>query len=130
MASWQGERSGGPAFEGAEEVGCHENASAETSVLSATCLLLPATGNMKDFSMTILKTLAVGTFLASTLLAGTAFAKGHSQGVKSTTSETPGTDVGSETVANSVNEGATQRNENAPEKDMREPQGMSGMAGR
>jgi hypothetical protein len=37
-------------------------------------------GNKGDKTMTFVKTLAVGTFLASTLIAGTAFAKGHNQG--------------------------------------------------
>jgi hypothetical protein len=35
---------------------------------------------MEDLAMTFVKTLAVGTFLASTLVAGTAFAKGHNNG--------------------------------------------------
>jgi hypothetical protein len=56
--------------------------------------------------MNIVKTLAVGTFLASTLVAGTAFAKGHDQGrgndskptnagftdVQDTVDNTPGAD--------------------------------------
>lgn len=76
--------------------------------------------------MNIVKTLTVGTFLASTLVAGSAFAKGHNQ----SNTEVPGMDVGQETVAASVNEGADQRNENAPTKEQREPQGNSGSAGR
>lgn len=81
--------------------------------------------------MNITKTLALGVFLATTVVAGTAFAKGHSQGAKSTTSTAPGTDVGSETVINSVNEGATQRDARAPEKEIVETApGNAGSAGR
>lgn len=59
-----------------------------------------------------------------------AFAKGHNQGMGSSTSTTPGENVGSETVSNSVNEGADQRSESAPSKDQREAPGKSGTAGR
>lgn len=59
-----------------------------------------------------------------------AFAKGHNQGMSSATSTTPGENVGSETVSNSVNEGADQRSDQAPTKDQREAPGKSGTAGR
>lgn len=59
-----------------------------------------------------------------------AFAKGHNQGMDSSTSTTPGENVGSETVSNSVNEGADQRSDNAPSKDQRDAPGKSGSAGR
>lgn len=42
--------------------------------------------------------------------ASPSFAKGHNQGMSSTTSETPGTQVGSETVTNSHTEGSEQGN--------------------
>lgn len=59
-----------------------------------------------------------------------AFAKGHNQGMDSSTSTTPGENVGSETVTNSVNEGADQRSEKAPSKEQREAPGKAGSAGR
>jgi hypothetical protein len=49
--------------------------------------------------------LAMGLFSGSE-----SFAKGHNQGMDSLTSETPGTNVGSETVTNSQTEGAAQGN--------------------
>ena len=53
--------------------------------------------------MTFTKTLAVGTFLASTLIAGSAFAKGHDQGAgpNGDMPGKPGTAVHDETVSNS-----------------------------
>jgi hypothetical protein len=81
---------------------------------------------MGDKTMNFTKSVAIGAFLATTLIAGTAFAKGHNQA----NTEVPGADVGQETVKASVNEGADQRDENAPVKDQRAPQGMSGSAGR
>lgn len=68
--------------------------------------------------------------LLSFAAAPAAFAKGHNQGMDSSTSTTPGENVGSETVSNSVNEGADQRSDSAPEKDQREAPGKSGTAGR
>lgn len=69
-------------------------------------------------------------FLLSVAAAPVALAKGHNQGMDSSTSTTPGENVGSETVSNSVNEGADQRSGKAPEKGHREAPGKAGSAGR
>ena len=59
----------------------------------------------------ITPTVALGMALtAGILLAPDASAKGHNQGMDSQTSETPGDNVGSETVANSHTEGTEQGN--------------------
>jgi hypothetical protein len=58
-------------------------------------------GNMEDPRMNFTKTVAIGAFLATSLVAGGAFAKGHSQGAGSLVSTTPGTNVHNETVNNS-----------------------------
>jgi hypothetical protein len=43
---------------------------------------MSGSGNMEERTMNIVKILAVGTFLASTLAAGGVLAKAHDQGVK------------------------------------------------
>jgi hypothetical protein len=56
--------------------------------------------------MNFAKTVAMGAFLATTLVAGGAFAKAHDQGQR----DVPGTDVGSTTVTAAQTLGGSQGN--------------------
>jgi hypothetical protein len=80
--------------------------------------------------ITTTSALALGAALLLGLAgASPSFAKGHNQGMNSSTSSEPGTNVGSETVANSQTEGAAQGNGKTAE-EAGGNLGRSGDAGR
>jgi hypothetical protein len=72
---------------------------------------------MEEQTMTFAKTLAVGTFLATTLIAGSAFAKAHDQGSGGKNGNAGFTDVG-QTVAAAQSLGGAKGNRPADKGPM------------